>query len=145
MKPTPYLLFDGNCQQALDYYAKHLGGQVLFSMTYADAPPQPAGASAAESGCKPEMSDKIMHARLQLGEGALMAGDCPPGRYDKPQGVFISLDAKDPAEAKHCYAALAMKGEIFMPLGETFWAKAFAMLKDQFGILWMINCEKEQY
>jgi PhnB protein len=147
MKPTPYLHFDGNCKQAFDYYSKHLGGKVIFSMTYGQMPPQPKGAPAAEAGCAPDPScaDKIMHARIQIGEGAIMASDCPPGRYDKPQGFSLSLDAKDPAEAKRYYDALIEKGEVFMPLGETFWAKAFAMLKDQFGIPWMINCEKEQY
>jgi PhnB protein len=82
---------------------------------------------------------------MQLGGGVLMASDCPPGRYEKPQGFFISLDAKDPQEAQRYYEALSARGEIFMPLGETFWARAFAMLKDPFGVPWMINCEKEQY
>jgi PhnB protein len=147
MKPTPYLHFDGNCKQALDYYAEHLSGKVAFSMTYGEMPPQPAGAPAAESGCKPDpnFAAKIGHARMMLGEGVIMVSDCPPGRYTKPDGFFISLDAKDTTEAKRIYDALSAKGEIFMPLGETFWAKAFAMFKDQFGIPWMINCEKEKF
>lgn len=142
MKTTPYLHFNGNCMQAFDYYSKHLGGKLLLSMTYADMPPQPAAAPVTESGCQPEASDKIMHASMQLGEGLLMASDCPPGRYTKPEGFFISLDPKEPTEAKRIYDALSAGGEIFMPLGETFWAQAFAMFKDQFGIPWMINCAK---
>jgi PhnB protein len=147
MKPTPYIHFDGTCQQAVDYYSKHLGGKVVFKMTYADMPPQPAGTPAAEAGCAPDpgFADKIMHARIQIGEGVIMASDAPTGRYSKPDGFFLSLDAKDTAEAKRLYDALTVKGEVFMPLGETFWAKAFAMVQDQFGIPWMINCEKEQF
>jgi PhnB protein len=147
MKPTPYLHFDGNCKQALDYYAEHLGGKVALSMTYGEMPPQPTGAPATESGCTPDpnFAAKIMHARMILGEGVIMVSDCPPGRYTKPDGFFISLDAKDTTEAKRIYDVLSAKGEIFMSLGETFWAKAFAMFKDQFGIPWMINCEKEKF
>ena len=55
------------------------------------------------------------------------------------------IDAFNHFFPKRYYDALSAKGEVFMPLGETFWAKAFAMLKDQFGIPWMINCEKEQF
>jgi PhnB protein len=147
MKPTPYLNFDGNAKEAFEYYAKNLGGKILFSITYGEMPSQPPGSPSAESGCKPDPSvaNKLGHIRMQLGEGVLMASDCPAGRYTKPDGFSISLDAKDTTEAKRYYDALSAKGEIFMPLGETFWAKAFAMVKDQFGIPWMINCEKEQF
>jgi PhnB protein len=147
MKPTPYIHFDGNCQEALDYYSKHLGAKVAFKMTYGDMPSQPAGSPAASAGCTPNpaSANKIMHARIQIGEGIVMAGDCPTGRYTKPEGFFISLDAKDTTEAKRLYDALSAKGQVFMPLGETFWAKSFGMFSDQFGIPWMINCEKEQF
>jgi PhnB protein len=74
-----------------------------------------------------------------------MGSDAPPGRFHGVTGFSISLNVKTPEEAERLYAALSAKGEIFMPLGETFWAKRFAMFKDQFGVPWMINCEKENY
>ena len=142
MQINPYLSFDGNCKTAFDYYVKNLGAKMVMCMTYADAPPVPAG---QQGECPPPPSDKIMHARLQLGEGVIMGSDSPPGRYQAPAGVFVSVNTTDTAEAERIYQGLSEKAEIFMPLGETFWAKRFGMLKDQFGISWMINCEKESY
>jgi PhnB protein len=117
MQISPYVCFNGNCKTAFDYYVKNLGAKMIMCMTYADAPPQSAGPGSAS--CPPPPSDRIMHARIQLGENFIMGSDSPPERFEKAQ--------------------------IFMPLGETFWAKKFAMLKDQFGVSWMINCEKESY
>jgi PhnB protein len=144
MTTNPYLHFNGNCKAAFDYYVQHLGAKLVMSMTYADAP---ADASAPQSPeCSPSgAKDKIMHARLQLGESVLMGSDAPPGRFHELAGFSISLNVKTPEEAERLYAALTDKGVVFMPLGETFWAKRFAMFKDQFGVPWMINCEKENY
>ena len=144
MKLNPYLCFNGNCKAAFDYYIKHLGAKMIMCMTYADAPPQPES-SQQQPGCKPTASDKIMHARIQLDEGVIMGSDSPPDRFQQPAGIFINLGTKDEKEAERFYAALSDKGQVFMPLGETFWAHRFAMLQDQFGIPWMINCEKEKF
>ncbi len=145
MKPTPYINFNGNAKEAFEYYAKHLGGKILFSMTYADAPPQPAGTPppipAASRGERQDHAHPHAARRRVSSWPAIVPPTATTSRRASPS----ALDAKDPAEAKRYYDALAVKGEVFMPLGETFWAKAFAMLKDQFGIPWMINCEKEKF
>jgi len=67
--------------------------------------------------------------------------DSPPEDYEKPQGFSVSLSIDDPAEAR-IFQALAEKGAVRLPLQQTFWAARFGMLADQFGIPWMINCEK---
>ena len=72
-----------------------------------------------------------------------MASDCPPDRYEKPQGITISINIEKPEEAERIFAALSEKANVCMPIGETFWAQRFGMLTDQFGIPWMINCEKK--
>lgn len=141
MKLNPYLYFNGNCREAFDSYVKHLGATYLMCLTYADAPPSPAPAGDGP----PPPRDTIMHARLQLGEGILMGADAPPDRFHEMAGFSINLDTRDPKEAERLYAALSEKGQIFMPLEETFWAKRFAMFKDRFGVPWMINCEKENF
>ncbi len=143
MQISPYVCFNGNCKTAFDYYVKNLGAKMIMCMTYADAPPQSAGPGSAS--CPPPPSDRIMHARIQLGENFIMGSDSPPERFEAPAGVLINLTVTDPAEAERLYQGLSEKAQIFMPLGETFWAKKFAMLKDQFGVSWMINCEKESY
>jgi PhnB protein len=141
MKINPYLNFDGNCQAAFEYYIKHLGAKMVMCMTHADAPPN----SGQPEGCTPADKARIMHARIQLGDGIIMGSDGPSGRYEKPAGFFINIAATNEKEAEKFYAALSDQGQIFMPLGETFWAKKFAMLVDQFGTPWMINLEKEGF
>jgi PhnB protein len=143
MKLNPYLMFNGNCKAAFDYYGKHLGAKLVMSMTYADAPPQRE--QAQQPGCQPTASDKIMHARIELGDSVIMGSDSPPERFEAPAGMFVNLNTKDAKEAERFYAALADQGQVIMPIGETFWAHRFGMLRDQFGIPWMINCEKEKF
>ena len=84
-----------------------------------------------------------MHARLMLGDKALMASDAPGGRFEPPKGFHVNIGVDEPAEAERIFHALAENGTVTMPLQETFWATRFGMLVDQFGIPWMINCEKK--
>ncbi len=135
MQITPYLFFDGQCEMAFQFYAKCLGGNIVDSVKYGNSP-----------GCEampPEARDRIMHTVLKIGGKLLMASDCPPGQYQKPQGLAVSLDFDKPDEAERVFAELAENGQVQMPMGETFWAKRFGMATDRFGIPWMIGCNKE--
>jgi PhnB protein len=134
MKTNPYLNFNGDCKEAMEFYAKVLGGEIIHMQSHANSPM--ADPSCAEQG------DKIIHARLAFGDSILMASDSPPEYYSKPQGIFVSLHVDTVAEAERVYAGLSEGGSIMMPLGETFWAVRFAMFTDRFGTPWMINCEK---
>ena len=136
MKLNPYLHFNGNCREAMEFYAKVLGGKVLAMMTFADMP--------SDQPASQETRDLIVHARLAIGDELLMASDAPADRFEKPQGFSVTLTIKEPTEAERVYNALAEGGTVMMPVGETFWARKFAMLKDRFGTPWMINCEKPQ-
>jgi PhnB protein len=133
MQVNPYLLFRGQCEAAFKFYADCLGAKIEAMMTHEGTP-------AAEQ-VPPEWRKKILHACLRLGDTLLMASDCPPDRYEKPQGFSVTLQIKQPAEAERVFHALAEKGSVQMPIQETFWAARFGMLVDQFGIPWMINCE----
>jgi PhnB protein len=132
MQLNPYLFFDGNCEEALKFYAQCLGGTIQFVLTYAGSP--------AEAQVPPELGGKILHATLVVGDQVLQASDCPPGRYDQPKGFSVSIQIKDPAEAERIFAALAENGKVQMPIQKTFWATRFGMVVDRFGIPWMINC-----
>jgi PhnB protein len=134
MQLNPYLLFDGDCEAAFKFYEKVLGGKIEAMMNHEGTP--------AAKDVPPEWHKKILHARLLLGNQALMASDAPPGRYSKPQGFSVSLDVKTPAEAERVFHALAENGSVSMPIQETFWAERFGMVNDRFGIPWMINCSK---
>ena len=135
MQVNAYLLFDGRCEEAFRFYEKLFKGKIAAMLTHKGTP--------AEAHVPAAWIDKILHAKLDIGDQVLMASDAPPGRYDKPAGFSVSLQVKTPAEAERLFSALAEKGEIRMPLEKTFWSASFGMLVDRFGIPWMINCEQQ--
>jgi PhnB protein len=137
MKIEAYLTFDGNCEQAFDYYAQHLGGQVVARMRFSEAPDG--------GGCGPELGDKTMHSVIVIQGSTLMGSDavseyCP---YQKPVGMSLALAPDSLADAERIFAALSEGGKVEMPLAQTFWAFRFGTCTDQFGISWMVNLEKE--
>ena len=130
---NPYLNFKDTCRQAMNFYQKCLGGEVSF-MTFAESP---MPATEAEK-------NKIMHARLQRGNVILMASDCPPGEnLQTGNNVHLSLDCETVIELQQTFAALSEKGKVVLPPQDMFWGSHFGMLTDQFGIHWMLNCEKK--
>jgi PhnB protein len=134
MQVVPYLTFDGRCEEAFKFYAQALGAKIEAMMPNAGSP--------VEQHMPPDFRNKILHARLTIGDQALMASDAPPDRYQKPQGISVSLQIKEVKEAESIFNALAEKGTVQWPIQETFWAARFGAVTDQFGIPWMINCEK---
>ena len=134
MKITPYLTFNGRCEEAFKFYEKCLGGKILMMMTYGDSP---EGAKTPT-----ELRNRILHVTLTLGDQILQGSDAPPQYYSKPQGFSVSIGLKDPVEAERIFKAMAENGKVQMPFQETFWAQRFGMLIDRFDIPWMINCEK---
>lgn len=134
MQIQPYLFFDGCCEQALQFYQRALGAKLELMMRYKDSPePPPPGM------IPPGYGDKVMHATVQIGDSTVMAADDCTGKSPKPQGYALSLNAADPAEAKKRFDALADGGEVTMPLQKTFWSPAFGMLRDRFGVHWMVS------
>ena len=138
MQLNTYLHFNGNCEEAFKFYEKALGGKIEAILTFEGTP--------NAQHVPPEWRNKVMHARLTADGQALMGTDVPPtapgGGYQKPTGFFVSFMTKDPTEADRVFAALAHKGQVNMPIQETFWAARFGMCVDRFGIPWMINCER---
>ena len=133
MQLNAYLLFNGQCEAAFKFYEKCLGGKIEAMMVHAGTP--------AEQFVPAEWRNKILHARLTVGDAVLMASDAPPGRYEKPKGFSVSVQVKDPAQAERIFKALSEGGTVTMPMEKTFWAERFGMLVDQFAIPWMVNCE----
>ncbi|MBB5049790.1 PhnB protein [Rhodopseudomonas rhenobacensis] len=133
MQVNPYLFYDGDCEEAFNYYARVLGGVIEAMLTHEGTP-------AAEH-VPADWVKKIMHARMTIDGEVLMASDAPPGSSAKPAGFSVSLQVEDPARAEQVFAALADGGAIKMPIAQTFWAKRFGMCVDRFGIPWMINCD----
>ena len=134
MQSNTYLTFNGNCASALKFYEQNLGAKIEMMMTF--------GQSPAADQAPPGWRDKVMHARLKLGDSILMGSDAPPDRYNEPRGFSVSLSINSPGDAERIFAALAEGGTVQMPLQQTFWAARFGTLVDKFGIPWMVNCEQ---
>ena len=135
MQLNPYLSFNGQCDAAFKFYEQCLGGKILFKMTYGESP--------MASHAPADSLNKIMHITLKVGDRVLMGADAPPQHFEAAKGFNISIQSDDPAESERLFTALSENGQVRMPLQETFWAARFGMLVDQFGIPWMVNCEKK--
>ncbi len=131
MQLNAYLNFDGTCADAMRFYERTLGGK-LDLMTHGESP------IAAQT--PPGSADRIMHARLVLDGGVLMASDAMAGASPKGMhGFALALTYPSAAEAKRVFDALSQGGKVTMPLQKSFWAEAFGMLIDRFGTPWIIN------
>jgi PhnB protein len=126
-----YLIFDGTCADAMRFYERTLGGKLTL-LTHAESP------IAAQT--PPGSANRIMHARLDLGDRLLMASDSMVGQpYEGMTGFSLALMYPTVAEAKRVFDALGDGGKVTMPLQKTFWAEGFGMLVDRFGTPWMVN------
>jgi PhnB protein len=134
MQINPYLHFDGDCAEAMRFYAELLGGEIEMMMKFSEAPPM--------EGAPAGWQDKVMHTQMKGPDGLVLMGtDAPPVYFKTPQGFSVSLTVNDPAEAERIYKALADRAQaVGMELQKTFFAERFAMLTDRFGIPWIVNC-----
>ena len=133
MQLSPYLIFNGDCEQALKYYEQTLGANIESINKFAGSP-------SAEH-VPADWSDKVLHATIKIDGNVLMASDAPPGHYAQPQGISVAIGLNDRAKGERIFNALADGGTTTMPFQQTFWASGFGMCTDRFGIPWMVNCE----
>ena len=108
MELNPYLSFNGHCEAAFKFYERCLGGKIVAMMPHEGTP-------VAEH-VPAEWRNKILHARLTVGDQVMMGSDAPPGRYEEPKGFSVSVQIKDPAEAERIFQALAENGKVQMPI-----------------------------
>lgn len=132
MQLQPYLFFNGRCEEALEFYKKALGAQIVMMMRMKESPePHPSGM------LPPGSENKIMHAQIAIGDAHFMASDGRASGDVHFQGFTLSLAYPDEAGAQKAFAALAKHGRVDMPIGKTFWSPCFGMVTDQFGVQWM--------
>ena len=129
----PYLFFNGNCEEAVEFYRKALGAEVQMMMRFKESPEPPQPGMVP-----PGFENKIMHTSFRIGETTLMASDGCAAEKANFQGFSLSLSVANEAEADRVFAALADGGKITMPLSKTFWSPRFGMVTDRFGISWMV-------
>ena len=132
MQLTPYLDFNGRCEEAIGFYRKALNAEVTMLMRFKDNPePSPNCES-------PGSAEKIMHASLRIGDSTLMASDGRCTGMTKFQGVSLSFAVPSDAAAEKAFAALSDGGQVCMPLAKTFFSSKFGMVTDRFGVMWMV-------
>lgn len=133
MKMTTYLNFGGNCEEAFRFYEQHLGGKILGMMKWSQMPD-------AAKHTPPGFENASLHARMELGETFLMASDVPG--YQPMRSAYLSLSVGSNEEAERIYNVLSEGGEVFMKMGETFFAYRFGQFRDKFGTNWMVIHER---
>jgi len=130
MQVQPYLFFDGQCDEAIDFYRRALGAEVTMLLRFKDSPDPDMCPAAA--------GDKVMHASFRIGDTTVLASD---GRCEgRPtfQGFALSLTAPDEAKAERLFASLSDGGQVQMPMTKTFFSPRFGMVADRFGVSWMV-------
>jgi PhnB protein len=133
-----YLTFNGNCEEAFNFYRSVFGGNFPYLGRYKDMPPSDDGKTL--SGPEGEL---IMHVSLPVGKETILMGSDTGGEWAKDftQGnnfsISISADSKE--EADRIFDGLSAGGQVTMPLANTFWGDYFGMFRDKFGINWMMS------
>jgi len=130
---TPHLHFNGNCRAAMEFY-KQATGADLFIMPFSEAPGNPAWVTA-------ESRDLIMHSALKRGDTLfLMAADNMPGSpFNEGNNISVCIECDSAEEIEALFKSLSAGGEVAMALQDMFWNARFGMIKDKFGIHWMLN------
>lgn len=140
-KMNPYLNFDGNAEEAFNFYRSVFGGEFAGGVMKMGDSPGCEGITEAEK-------DRVMHVALPIkGGDMLMASDTMPSMGQKLQTgnnnyICISPESRD--EADHLFQNLSAGGEVEMPMQEQFWGGYFGSFKDKFGICWMINYDSTE-
>jgi len=136
---NPYLMFNGNCEEAFLFYKSVFGGEFPYIGKFNEAPAEDGGDELSE-----EDANRIMHVSLPIGNTTLMGSDSHPKYGDVVFGsnFQISINVESREEADRIFNALSVEGKIFMPMDKTFWGSYFGMFEDKFGISWMVNFDE---
>ena len=134
MKLFPYLNFNGNCEEALNFYKEAFDGEIIQLGRYGESPMK----------SPEEIKDKIIHGRLQFGDVLIMASDAMnKNGVNNGDNISLSIECDTNDQLEKVFTKMSDGGKITMPLQEQFWGAKFGMLTDKFGFHWMFNCEKK--
>ncbi|MDX1954647.1 MAG: VOC family protein [Chitinophagaceae bacterium] len=136
-----YLTFNGNCEEAFNFYKSVFGGEIPYMGRFGDMP--------ADSGhtLAPEEANKIMHVSLPISKETMLMGSDTAGewssKFSAGNNFSISISTDSKGEADRLFAGLSAGGQVTMPMNSTFWGDYFGMFADKFGINWMISFREE--
>lgn len=132
---SPYLIFQGNCEEAITFYKKCFGGKVEIRR-FGDT----------EMPVEDSYKDKVMHGELTVNDDIkiMFSDGAPHKKVSHGTNIQLNIEFKDPDIMESVFNKLAEGGKITMPVEITFWNAKFGMLVDKFGVLWMLNCQIEE-
>lgn len=133
---NPYINFNGNTEEAFNFYKSVFGGEFLSLNRFKDTPDT--------NNIPPDAMDQIMHISLAIGDTVIMATDAPESmgfKLNKGNNIYLNINLDSDEEVDRIFNALSVGGKIEMPLQKTFWNAYFGMFEDKFGIHWMVNHE----
>nr|WP_315219449.1 VOC family protein [uncultured Flavobacterium sp.] len=138
---NPYLIFNGNCEEAFLFYKSVFGGEFPYIGKFKDAPAEEGDEALSE-----EDSNRIMHVSLSVGNTILMGSDSHPkfGEVGFGDNFSVSINTESTDEADRIFNGLSAGGKVEMPMNKTFWGAYFGMFKDKFGINWMVNFDENE-
>ncbi len=139
---NPYLVFNGNCEEAFLFYKSVFGGEFPYDGKFKDMPPAEGNPVLSEAE-----GNKVMHVTLPIGEGSILMGsdsNSASGEVAFGQNISLSINAASREEADKLFNGLSSGGTVTMPMNQTFWGAYFGMFTDKFGINWMVNFDENE-
>jgi PhnB protein len=136
---NPYLNFNGNAEEAFNFYKSVFGGDFATIMRFKDVP--------SEYKSSAHEDNKIMHMALPItGGSVLMGSDVPEsmGKVAAGTNFNIAITASGKEEADKLFNGLSAGGKVVMPMTDTFWGSYFGMFADKYGVSWMVNFDPNQ-
>lgn len=132
---TPYLTFNDNCEDALNFYVRALKADIRMISRGKDSPPE-----HQQKG----FENNVMHAELKVGHGTILASDSFGRKVPAGENYSLTLNFENVDELNEAWQKMSDGANITMQLGDMFWGARFGMMRDKFGVNWMFNCEKKQ-
>lgn len=136
---NPYLTFNGNCEEAFNFYKSVFGGEFPYIGRFKDMP--------SDKPVDEDEGNRIMHVSLPIGQGTLLMGSDTSkqmGNVTAGNNFAISINADSKEEADRLFNGLSAGGTVTMPMNDTFWGAYFGMFTDKFGINWMVNHDRNE-
>ena len=134
MQVQSYLSFEGRCEEAIEFYRRAVGAELVMLMRNKDSPEPPPADKVV-----PGTENKVLHAAFKIGETTVLASDGYCSGKTEFKGFGLAIWVKDSAAADRVFAALSDGGQVTLPLAKTFWSPRFGMVVDRFCVCWMVN------
>lgn len=134
MNLSLFINFDGECKEAVEFYARVFKSEVFGMMTFDMAPPHP------DYPVPEEDKDKVMFASVNIAGTNVMFSDTPRGMsLIKGNNISPTVVSNSKEDIRDFFNGLKEDGIIEMDLGQTFWSELYGMVTDKYGITWQLS------